>query len=175
MPEPGVIRRWGMRCLVALLLFAPAAAFDRYCLGGDLDPLLGQGPKPQIEQTDGQRRALVFQEGPELIYVLAFRNRIYKVVRRYRAATQLRFDDLYGLLRSKYGPGEDQSQFPPYASTASRRLGSIRRGDGRAVHLWKPDAAWHVELTWTREMDIAVAFVANALNAEQEKAVEAGF
>ena len=174
-----------MRWLAALFLFMPAAAsaddvclklvFDRYCLGGELDQLLRQGPKPYGEQTDGSHRALVFQEGPELVYVLAFHSRIYKVVRRYRTATQLRYDDLYGLLRSKYGSGEDRSQFPPYASTASRRLGSIRRGDGRAIHVWEPDAAWHVELTWTREMDIAVAFVASALDAEQRKAVEAGF
>ena len=180
-----VIRRWGMRCLAALLLLVPLASFgddaclklvfDRYCLGGDLGPLLRQGPKPYVEQTDGKRHALVYQEGHDLVYVLAFRNRIYKVLRRYRTASQLRFDDLYGLLRSKYGPGEDHSQFPPYASIPSRRLGSIRRGDGRAIHVWKPDSAWHVELTWTREMDIAVAFVAIALDVEQQAAVKAGF
>jgi len=164
---------------------APAAAqseeaclklvFERYCLGGDIRPLLRQGSPPQYQQTEGEHRALVIEEGPETVYVIAFRDRIYKVVRRYRAATQLRYDDLYGLLRSKYGPGEDESRFPPYATTPSRRLGSIRRGDGQAVHVWKPDAAWHVELTWTRELDIAVSYVATALDSEQKTAVQRGF
>jgi hypothetical protein len=179
------IRSWRILCFAALLFALRAAdasdadclkrVFDRYCLGGSLDALLNEAPRPDLDQVDGERRALVFQGGPELDYVLAFRDRIYKVVRRYRAATQLRYDDLYGLLRDKYGPGEDHSRFPPYASTASRRLGSIRRGDGRAVHVWKPDETWHLELSWTRELDIAVAYVATALDAEQDAAVQRGF
>ena len=149
--------------------------FGRYCLGGSVDQALDPGHPPQFEQVDGERRALVFQEGPEQVYVIAFRDRVYKVVRRYRAASQLRFDDLYGLLSKEYGPGEDQSRFPPYASTPSRRLGSIRRGDGRAVHVWAPEDGWRIELAWTREMGLSLTYVATALDAEQEAAVERGF
>jgi hypothetical protein len=127
-----------------------------------------------VRQNDGERLALVFQEGPERVYVLAFRNRIYKVLRRYRAATQLRFDDLYSLLRDKYGEGEDRSRFPPYATTASRRLSSIRRGDGRAFHYWKATDDWHIELTWTRELGLALAYVDTALDQQQQVAVEGG-
>lgn len=32
------------------------------------------------------------------------------MVRAYRIASQLRFDERYRLLREKYGPGEDRSQ-----------------------------------------------------------------
>jgi hypothetical protein len=116
----------------------------------------------------------VFQDGPEQVYVLAFRGRIYKVVRRYRAATQLRYDDIYSALRQKYGEGEDRSRFPPYATTPARRLGSIRRGDGRAVYSWQPAAGWSIELSWTREMDIALAYVATELDAQQRAAMDGG-
>ena len=106
--------------------------------------------------------------------MLAFRDRIYKVLRRYRGASQLRYEDLHGLLRSKYGPGEDRSSFPPYAKTASRRLGSIRRGDGRAVHHWKAAEDWYIELSWTREMGLSLAYVASELNNEQKASAEQG-
>ena len=126
--------------------------FDRYCLGGDVNQLLRQGAQPELKHAEGEHLAYIFREGPERIYVLSFRSRIYKVLRRYRSATQLKYDDLYALLRAKYGPGEDRSRFPPYATTASRKLGSIPRGDGQAVHHWKPAEEWYVDLTGTREM-----------------------
>lgn len=146
--------------------------FERYCLGSDVSLLLRKGPQPQYKHAEGERLAYIFREGPERIYVLAFRSRIYKVLRRYRGATQLRYEDLYALLRSKYGLGEDRSKFPPYATTASRRLGSIRRGEGRAVHYWQPAEDWHVELSWTREMGLSLAYVGTELNDEQKAAAE---
>jgi hypothetical protein len=148
--------------------------FGQFCLGGDVSTLQREGPQPVIRLPEGERLALVFQEGPERVYVLAFRNRIYKVVRRYRGSSQLRFDDLYGILHDKYGPGEDRSRFPAYADTPSRRLSSIRRGEGRAYYYWKVADAWHIELTWTREMGIALGYVATELDKEQEAAVAAG-
>lgn len=77
--------------------------FDRYCLGEDLMAVLKQGLPPVIEQTEGERRALVYQQGPERVYVLGYRNAVYKVVRRYRGATQLHFEELYQSLRARYG------------------------------------------------------------------------
>jgi hypothetical protein len=178
-------RRWWAWWLTVLLLLGPTRllaqedciklVFGRYCLGGDVDRLLQQGPQPQFKQTQGERIAYIFREGPEQIYVLAFRNRIYKVLRRYRSATQLRYEDLYAVLRGKYGPGEDRSRFPPYATTASRKLGSIRRGDGQALHHWKSADDWHVDLTWTREMGLSLAYVATALDTEQKATAEQGF
>ena len=148
--------------------------FGRFCLGGDANALLRQGPQPLVQQADGDRRALVFQEGPERVYVLAYRNATYKVVRRYRAATQLRFEELYQLLRQKYGPGEDHSRFPSSADTAGRRQAAIRRGEGKAIHEWKPADDWTIELSWTREMGQALAYVATALDAEQQAAADLG-
>jgi hypothetical protein len=170
-------RAWRALILVPMLFWATGVAkaadacltlvFERYCLGADLTAVLKQGPPPVIQQTEGERRALVYQAGPERVYVLGYRNAIYKVVRRYRGATQLRFDELYQALRARYGAGEDRSEFPTYADTSGRRQAAIRRGDGRAVHAWVPSETWHVELSWTREMGISVAYVATALDAEQ--------
>jgi hypothetical protein len=148
--------------------------FGRFCLGGDLDTVLRQSPQPLIQQSDGERRALVYQEGPERVYVLAFRNAIYKVVRRYRAATQLRYEELYQVLRGKYGPGEDRSHFAASADTAGRRQAAIRRGEGRAVHHWKAAEDWEVELSWTREMGLSLAYIATALDARQQAVAEQG-
>lgn len=176
--------RWRLGLLVVLLL-GPSLVlagdsclklvFERYCLGGDVNALLREGPQPDYKHAEGERLAHIFREGPERIYVLSFRDHIYKVLRRYRSATQLRYDDLYALLRDKYGPGEDRSRFPPYATTASRKLGSIRRGDGQAVHHWTPSEDWFVDLTWTREMGLSLAYVATELNNQQKAAAEQGF
>jgi len=176
-------RRWLVWWLFGLLLeSSPILAqetclkrvFDRFCLGGDVNQVARQGPQPDVRHTEGERVAYIFREGPERVYVLSFRGRIYKVLRRYRSATQLRYEDLHALLRAKYGPGEDRSRFPSYATTASRKLGSIRRGDGRAVHRWTPAAEWYVDLSWTREMGLSLAYVARALNDEQKAGTEQG-
>lgn len=180
----GHCRWWGLWLVLGTLLAGPShivaqesclkQVFDRYCLGGDVDLLLRQGPQPEYKRTEGDRLAYIFQQGPERVYVLAFRGRIYKVLRSYRGATQLRYEDLYASLRGKYGPGEDRSSFPRYAKSASRKLGSIRRGDGRAVHYWKAAEDWYIELSWTREMGLALSYVAKDLNDEQKAAAEQG-
>ena len=149
--------------------------FGSYCLGGEINAMQVQGTPPLFQETDGDHRAVVFVDGSEKVYVLAFRNRIYKVVRQYQPATQLRYEDLYNLLRGKYGPAEDRSEFPAYATTPGRRVGSIRRGDGRAVYYWKPADTWHIELSWTREMGVALAYIDTALDRQQEASVEKGF
>lgn len=166
---------------MALLGGAVAAAdpclkmvFGRYCLGGEAAPLLQAQPQPLTRLTEGNSLAVVFPEEVDEIYVMAYRGRIYKVLRAYRVATQLRYDDIYNLLKEKYGPGEDQSRFPEYAATPGRRLASIRRGEGRALHVWKPADTWHIELTWTRELGLALAYVANAIEAQRAAEVAGG-
>lgn len=170
--------------IVLLGLMAPAAVaqesclklvLGRFCLGGDVNLLLRQAPQPIVHQGDGDRLALIYGEGRDDLYVLAYRSRIYKVLVRYGTATQLKYDDLYTLLRDKYGPGEDQSRFPPDAGTAARRLAAIRRGEGRAVHLWVPSSAWHIELSWTRELGLALAYVDTATDGQQRAAAEQGY
>lgn len=148
--------------------------FGRYCLGGDVNPLLQMTPKPLARETEGKSLALVFPEDLDQVYVLAFGGRIYKVVRSYRVATQLRFDELYTLLREKYGPGEDQSRFPEQATTPGRRLASIRRGEGRALHVWQPSDTWHIELAWTREMGLSLAYIFGAIDAERRAQIAGG-
>ncbi len=174
--------------LPALLLLAglggpaaPAAAqdgclkqvFNRYCLGGDVTPLMQQ--QPAVTQNDGERLALIFYHGPDRVYVLAFRGRIYKVLRQYRTTTQLRFDELYGVLREKYGPGEDRSRFPGYATNPGRKQSAIRRGEGLAKHVWEPSADWTIELAWTRELGLALAYVAVELERQQQQVLEGGY
>lgn len=179
------LARWIGRLAALCLIVAAGSAlaqqqpclkpvFGQFCLGGDASAPLRSGTQPLIQQSDGERRALVFQDGPERVYVLSFRNLIYKVVRRYRAATQLRYEELYQVLRQKYGPGEDRSSFPATADTAGRRQATIRRGEGRAVHYWKAADDWHVELSWTREMGLALAYVATVLDDQQQAAADQG-
>lgn len=148
--------------------------FGRYCLGGEVEALERDAPPTLIRQTQGESLALVFPDGANQLYVMAFSGRIYKVVRAYAVSTQLRFDDLYRLLREKYGPGEDRSRFPDYASTPAARLASVRRGEGRAIHHWQPSQSWHIELSWTRELGVSLAYVATQLNAERAAQIRGG-
>lgn len=147
--------------------------FGLYCLGADVNGLLRQRP-PTDQERDGERLALIYDLGQEQDYVLAFRGIVYKVVRQFRVETQLKFHEIYNQLREKYGPGEDRSLFPGYAESPASRQGSIRRGDGKAIHVWAPGETWRIELTWTREFGLSLAYVHNALEAQQRAAVQRG-
>ncbi len=148
--------------------------FGRYCLGGDVGPLL-QGPaQPLARETEGKGLALVFDDEADRVYVLSYGGRIYKVLRSHGVATQLRFEEILALLREKYGMGEDRSQFPEGAATPGRRLAAIRRGEGRALQVWRPSDAWHIELSWTRETGLALAYVADAIEAERAAELSQG-
>lgn len=147
--------------------------FGLYCLGADVNAVLRQRP-PTTQERDGERLALIYDQGQEQDYVLAYQGTVYKVVRQFRIETQLKFQEIYGQLREKYGPGEDRSLFPGYADTAARRQGSIRRGDGKAIHTWAPAEDWRIELTWTREFGLALAYVDNTLEGKQRAAVQRG-
>ena len=147
--------------------------FGLYCLGADVNGMLRQRP-PTSQERDGERLALIYDQGQEQDYVLAFRGTVYKVVRQFRVETELKFQDIYNQLREKYGPGEDRSLFPGYADTPASRQGSIRRGDGKAIHVWAPAETWRIELTWTREFGLSLAYVDNALEAQQRATVQRG-
>ncbi len=187
MAERSLVRSsaWSTLAMTTLLctLFSAVAlaqqpclklVFNRYCLGGDLNALLQQG-QPTLRQDEGERIALIYQEGPERVYVMGFRNRIYKVLRQYQIASQLRYDELYRLLRDKYGAGEDRSRFPGYATTPGRKKNAIRRGEGMAVHVWEVSGGWRVELAWTREMGLALAYVAEELDRQQQAVIQGGY
>jgi len=171
--------------LLALCLWLPvpwagAAAsclkrvFDRYCLGGDFDSFLRQMPPPLLQTNDQEGQGAIYLEERERIYVLAFHGRIYKVVRQYRPSTQARFDELSQLVGSKYGPPQERSQFPPYVDSRASRIVAIRRGDGRALQVWLSQEGWRLELSWTREIGIALSYIAEQINAERRKALLGG-
>jgi hypothetical protein len=144
-----------------------------YCLGSDINLVLRQRP-PTSQERNGDHLALIYDQGSEQDYVLAYQGTVYKVVRQFRVETQLKFQEIYSQLREKYGPGEDRSLFPAYADNPARRQGSIRRGDGKAMHTWTPDETWRIELTWTREFGLALAYVDNALDTSQRAAMQRG-
>ncbi|QVL46688.1 MAG: hypothetical protein KFB96_12995 [Thiocapsa sp.] len=148
--------------------------FGRYCLGGDVGPLLQAVPPPLVHQEEDASLALVFVDGPDRLYVLAFNHKIYKVVLAFGVSTQLRYEETYGALRDIYGPGEDRSRFSPDATTPGRRLVAIRRGEGVAMHVWTPSPTWRIELSWTREMGLSLAYVATELSAARAAQIDRG-
>ncbi len=171
--------------LTFLCMLSPAAAvaaqatclkqvFGRFCLGGDINVLLQQAPAPLFTQRDGERHAAKYVGIHGRRYVMAFRGRIYKVVKEDRPSTELHFNDMTTLLSEKYGPPEDHSRFPHYAKTRGARTVSIRRGEGKAAMVWRPQAGWHVELSWTRELGVALSYIADELDAQRRQAMEQG-
>jgi len=170
--------------LGAWLLFAGAPVqaaeeclklvFDRYCLGGDINLLMRQDTGMLHNQSEGDRLAVIYPEGRDLVYVLGYKGRIYKVVRKFAIETQLKYDDLLNLLTDKYGPSSDLSQFPAYARSQASKIGAIRRGDGRSIHGWKPSGQqWHVRLSWTREMGLSLEYIADTLvDAQMRREME---
>ena len=119
--------------------------------------------------------ALVYPDGKDRLYVLGYRGRIYKVVRKYSSATLLKFEDLLGLLTRKYGTSSDASVFPGYARSQASKIGAIRRGDGRAAYVWQPQGQqWRILLSWTREFGVAVEYIAEHLSGAKQLQEESG-
>jgi hypothetical protein len=148
--------------------------FGRYCLGGEVAPLAQSSPPPLDQETEGKGLGLVFADDPDRVYVLSYAGRIYKVLRAHRVETQLRFDEIESLLSRKYGPGEDRSRFPADVVTPGQRLAAIRRGEGRVLRIWRPAPDWHIELSWTREMGLALAYLADAIAAQRSADLSQG-
>jgi hypothetical protein len=179
-----VVRR--IVALVALILAVTSIAsahaseaclkmvFGRFCLGGDIRPLFQAVPPPAMRQDEGSSLALVFLDGPDRTYVMGYTGRIYKVLRAFGASTQLRYEETLGALREIYGIEDDRSRFPEDALTPSRRLAAIRRGEGRALHVWTPAPTWQIELSWTRELGLSLAYVATELSAARAAQVQGG-
>jgi hypothetical protein len=180
-----VSARYLATLMTLILLIAPVAGaaasesclkmvFGRFCLGGDIRPLMQAVPPPVLRQDEGSSLALVFLDGPDRTYVLAFTGRIYKVVREFGASTQLRYDETLAALSGLYGVADDRSRFPEDAVTPARRLAAIRRGEGRALHVWTPAPSWQIELSWTREWGLSLAYVATELSAARAAQVQGG-
>jgi len=148
--------------------------FNRYCLGGDYNAQLRKRPMPMHRQGEGDRQAAVYLEGRGRVYVMAHAGRIYKVVKESRPATQLHFDELSSQLSEKYGQATDRSRFPFHAKSRSSRIVAIRRGEAQALQEWRPEPGWRIELSWTREMGVALTYIANELEARFKQALEQG-
>jgi hypothetical protein len=159
-------------CLLALCLLSPMnpvsagqtclkLVFDRYCLGGDYDTLMHNMPPPLLQTHDEEGQGAIFLEERERIYVLAFKGRIYKV-------------ELSHLVSSKYGPPQDLSRFPPYVDSRASRIVAIRRGDGRALQVWPGGQGIRIELSWTREMGVALSYIVEQLDAQRRKEMLGG-
>jgi hypothetical protein len=149
--------------------------FGEYCLGGSMQQLLRLQPYGMLSQQSGERRAVIYPQGRERTYVMAYQGRIYKVLHTFEPASQSKLKELLERLKSKYGAYLDRSHYPGYVRTQAARIGAIRRGEGELRYLWQsPAKDWNIELTWTRELGIALAYLANELNQTQMKALEKG-
>jgi hypothetical protein len=130
-----------LHSLLFLLILVPAVAvaqqpclklvFNRYCLGGDVN-LLAKRQPPAMRQDQGDRVALIYYEGRDRDYVLAWRGQVYKVLRDHRIASQLHYEDLYRLLREKYGDGKKREKGDTGTRGPGKR-GSSRPGTPRTV------------------------------------------
>ncbi len=148
--------------------------FGRFCLGGDFNALLQRTPAPLFTQKEGERHAAVYTGVHGRRYVMSFRGRIYKVLKEDRPSTELHFNDMTALLSEKYGQPEDRSHFPHYAVSRGARIIAIRRGEAKAAMVWRPESGWRVELSWTRELGVALSYVAEELDAQRRQAEEQG-
>lgn len=149
--------------------------FEGYCLGGDFLQLLRQRPGGMPAQTRGDRAAVVYPQGRERIYVMAYQGRVYKILHTFEPASQTTLKELQQHLEGKYGHFRDLSHYPTYARTKSAQIGAIRRGEGELKYVWQlPDEAWRIELAWTRKLGVSLAYLANALDDRQREAIVGG-
>jgi hypothetical protein len=150
--------------------------FGEYCLGGSLQQLLQQRPYGMpAAQQNGDRTAVIYLQGRERTYVMAYQGRIYKVLHTFEPASQVKLKDLRERLVTKYGDYRDRSYYPGYARTQASRIGAIRRGEGELRYAWQSnDASWRIELSWTRKLGISLAYLANELDREQQQAQDSG-
>jgi hypothetical protein len=147
--------------------------FTHYCLGGSMAQLAQQRPLEMAPIVNGDRTGVIYIQGRERIYVMAYRNRIYKILRRYDPSNQVTLQRLQRSLSKKYGNHQDISQLPNYVRNMAGKIGAVRRGEGELRFRWQlPGSPWRVELTWTRKLGISLAYLANSLDKQQREADE---
>lgn len=149
--------------------------FNHFCLGWDIKQLQRKRPTYIHQQSDGERFALIYTEGRERIYVMAYQGLVYKILRQYQPPTLLRYEDLRDEQEMRHGEAEDLSRFPEHARGLASKIGAIRRGEGQAMLVWRPEPAWRVELSWTREMGLTLAYIANHMDRLQREARAKGY
>jgi hypothetical protein len=149
--------------------------FGEYCLGGSMQQLLQRQPNGMRSQQSRERSAVVYPQGREHTYVMAYQGRIYKILHTFEPTSRIKLKELRESLELKYGVYRDRSHYPGYARTLASKIGAIRRGEGELSYVWQsPGGEWNIELTWTRELGIALAYLAKELNLTQLQAMERG-
>lgn len=168
--------------LASVLLFAEDSGddcmkrvFTHYCLGGSMPQQLVRHPPGTEPIVNGDHTGIIYAQGRERIYVMAYRDRIYKVLKAYDRPSQVTLQRLQHTLRNKYGNPQDVSILPGYARSMTAKVGAVRRGEGEILYRWQPPGAnWRIELAWTRKLGISLAYLANALDQQQREAQESG-
>jgi hypothetical protein len=168
--------------LVSVSLFAEEPGdgclkrvFMHYCLGGSISRQLERHPVDMQPVVNGERTGIIYNKGRERIYVMAYKDRIYKILQTYDSPNQVTLQRLQRSLRSKYGDPQDASLMPGYARSMAAQVGAVRRGEGEILYRWQPPGAgWRVELGWTRRLGISLAYLENALDRQQREAAESG-
>lgn len=148
--------------------------FDEYCLGGSMQQLRQRYPAG-LPQQQGKRSAVIYFQGRERTFVMAYEGRIYKVLHTYEPASQIQLKELQQRLEAKYGAYRDRSHYPGYARNMASQIGAIRRGEGELRYVWQfPEQTWRIELEWTRKLGITLAYLANELDDKQQAALDRG-
>ncbi|MEW8507570.1 MAG: hypothetical protein AB2598_12785 [Candidatus Thiodiazotropha sp.] len=149
--------------------------FNHYCLGDSLSRLLQRRPARMEPIVNGERIGLIYPSGRDKVYVMAYQDRIYKVLQSHDASNQVTLQRLLSRLNNKYGKPRDLSHFPGHMRNLTAKIGAVRRGEGELLYRWQSAAsAWRVELTWTRKLGISLAYLVNELDQQQRQAAESG-
>jgi hypothetical protein len=146
--------------------------FDKFCLGGSFEKQLERTPVGMKPIIQGERSGVIIEERNQKTYVMAYKGVIYKVLRSYKPETRATLKAHRQRLQFQYGPFQDRSQYQGGKPSKARQVIAIRRGEGELNHLWQlSDQPWRVELGWTSELGIHVAYFINRLDAEQKGTV----
>jgi hypothetical protein len=153
------------RCLKRVL--------THYCLGESMAQLLQRHPVDMDPITSGDRMGVIYTNGRERTYVMAYRGHVYKILQTYDPSNQVTLQRLKRSLGKKYGNHQDISYLPNYARNLAGKIGAVRRGEGELRFRWQPSAnPWRVELSWTRKLGISIAYLVNGLDRQQREAEE---
>jgi hypothetical protein len=133
--------------------------------------LLQRHPVEKNPIINGDRVGVIYTEGRERTYVMAYQGYVYKVLRTYDPSNQVSLQRLKRSLNKKYGNHQDISQLPKYVRNTTAKISAVRRGEGEVRFRWQPlGVSWRVELGWTRKLGVSIAYLLNELDQQQREA-----
>lgn len=155
---------------LGITLAQPASAqclkevFNRWCLGAE------------ITEADTSRARHQFQSGGSTIYsysddneqtaVRIFNGRIENVMRSYKPANRLKFNDLRSSLVNLYGEPKMLRNLPQYVDTEQSMENAINAGRGRITAIWQFDG-WGIRLLWFSHDSINLIYQHDAISRER--------